>query len=423
ARGDDADVDPRQARAADRQHLAVLQDAQELRLEVRTDLADLVEEERPARCPLEAAGARRDGTGERALLVSEELALEHALGEGLAVHRDEGMPDTVAPVVEEAGDELLAGAALALDEDRRAARRHAPHEVEELPARLALGHRRVRCIAAGDLLSEVAVLALEARQVERARHQRAQLVVVEGLGDEVEGALAHGGDGGRHAAVGREQHDRGGGPARAQGAEQREAVHSGHLPVRDHDIGRALLERGEGRVAARALLALVPGAAERRGDDARHALLVVDDDDAGLHAAIAESRAGGSRAASSPAARSAARSKRSRTETARASRCSGRAKSSSDETTLARRSISATMKSHARAAAASSTGTVSPSPCAAERMTARGLRTSCAIAVASWPSAASFSLCTSRARPVLRASSCAWMRAVACRSRRRASAA
>src|SRR5205823_5381170 len=103
ARGDDADVDAPRARAADRQYLAVLQDAQELRLEVRTDLADLVEEERPARCPLEAAGARRDGTGERALLVSEELALEHALGEGLAVHRDERMPHTVAPVVEEAG--------------------------------------------------------------------------------------------------------------------------------------------------------------------------------------------------------------------------------------------------------------------------------------------------------------------------------
>src|SRR5207237_8574613 len=55
---------------------------------------------------------------------------------------------------------------------------------------------------------------------------------------------------------------------------------------------------GAGRGAARGLLALVPGAAERRGDDACHALLVVDDDDAGLHAAIAESRAGGSRTVS-----------------------------------------------------------------------------------------------------------------------------
>ena len=67
-------------------------------------------------------------------------------------------------------------------------------------------------------------------------------------------------------------------------------------------------------------------------------------------------------------------------------------------TTLLRRSISAVMNEHARCASASAGGKLSPRPCAAERMTASGLRTSCAIAAASWPSAASFSLCARRAR-------------------------
>ena len=43
------------------------------------DLADLVEEERAAVGLLEAALAARDGAGERALLVAEELALEERL--------------------------------------------------------------------------------------------------------------------------------------------------------------------------------------------------------------------------------------------------------------------------------------------------------------------------------------------------------
>src|SRR5207253_10944097 len=116
--------------------------------------------------------------------------------ERLAVDRDERMADAVAPVVEESGDELLPGAALTLDEHRRAARRHPPDELEQLPARLALGDDRLGRVAARDLLPEVAVLALEARHVERARHQRSELVVVERLGDVIEGALAHGGDGG-----------------------------------------------------------------------------------------------------------------------------------------------------------------------------------------------------------------------------------
>ena len=87
-RGDDADVGL-DGVAAERLVLALLQDAQELHLHLRRELADLVEEERAAGGLREAAVLLRDGAGERAALVAEELALEDRLGDRRAVHGDE----------------------------------------------------------------------------------------------------------------------------------------------------------------------------------------------------------------------------------------------------------------------------------------------------------------------------------------------
>ena len=118
-----AHVDLDRLVAADALERALLQDAQELDLRRRRDLADLVEEERAAVGLLEAPGAPPIGAGEGALLVAEELALEERLGERGAVERDErrlgarararGSPRASSP---------FAGAALAGDEHRRARR-------------------------------------------------------------------------------------------------------------------------------------------------------------------------------------------------------------------------------------------------------------------------------------------------------------
>src|SRR3989449_9067477 len=76
ARGREADVDLDRLRTADPLELLLLQDAQQLRLELERDLADLVEEQRAAVGHLEAADLLGDGAGEGAPLVPEELALE-----------------------------------------------------------------------------------------------------------------------------------------------------------------------------------------------------------------------------------------------------------------------------------------------------------------------------------------------------------
>ena len=63
----------------DAQHLARLDDAQELGLQGGRQLADFVEEYGSARSRLEQAGLRRACAGERAPLVAEQLALQQRL--------------------------------------------------------------------------------------------------------------------------------------------------------------------------------------------------------------------------------------------------------------------------------------------------------------------------------------------------------
>ncbi len=96
------------------------------------DLADLVEEERAAVGLLEAADPALVGAGERALLVTEELALEERLGERGAVERDERLLRARPELVDRARELALARAALARDEHGRARRGDLPSDAINL---------------------------------------------------------------------------------------------------------------------------------------------------------------------------------------------------------------------------------------------------------------------------------------------------
>jgi len=86
---------------------------------LRTDrqIANLVEKQCSAIGHFEAPLARRYGTGEGTALVAEQLRLQHAFGKGGTVDLDERGIGATAVVVDEAGDEFLAGAAFPLDQD------------------------------------------------------------------------------------------------------------------------------------------------------------------------------------------------------------------------------------------------------------------------------------------------------------------
>src|SRR5881296_277979 len=77
--GDQPDVDRDRAARAERRDLAVLEGAQELRLEPERDLRDLVEEERTAFGGPEDAVVIRHRAREGAAAVAEELAVEERL--------------------------------------------------------------------------------------------------------------------------------------------------------------------------------------------------------------------------------------------------------------------------------------------------------------------------------------------------------
>ncbi len=66
-----------------------MQEPEQLGLEVERQLADLVEEDRAVVGELEAADALRGRSGEGALLVPHELALEQGARDGGAVDLDE----------------------------------------------------------------------------------------------------------------------------------------------------------------------------------------------------------------------------------------------------------------------------------------------------------------------------------------------
>src|SRR5262249_41536585 len=133
--------------------------AQELHLEVQRELADLVEEERAAVRFFEEAAPIRVRVGERALLVAEELALEQVLRDRAAVDRHEGHVLARRTLMDRARDELLADAALALDEHRGLEVGDLRDGAEDLRHRGALREDGLELRLLLDLLLQRAVLA------------------------------------------------------------------------------------------------------------------------------------------------------------------------------------------------------------------------------------------------------------------------
>ena len=112
--------------APTRRTSARLERAEELRLHRERHLADLVEEERAAVRLLEGARAVRDGAGEGAAHVAEELALEQVLRDRAAVDRQRRAPSRAArPRAPTRATTSLPVPVSPCDEQRRAALRDA----------------------------------------------------------------------------------------------------------------------------------------------------------------------------------------------------------------------------------------------------------------------------------------------------------
>jgi hypothetical protein len=121
--GNGAHVDAPAVEPADGPHVAVLQHAQQLRLDLEGQLADFVEEEAPAVRGHEQPRVIGEGPRKRAAAVPEQLAFDEIPRQRGAVDRNERAPRAAAVGVDGARDQLLSGAGLAQDEHRRVAAR------------------------------------------------------------------------------------------------------------------------------------------------------------------------------------------------------------------------------------------------------------------------------------------------------------
>src|SRR6185369_9931312 len=109
-------------RLADALVLAVLEHAQELRLQLERQLADLVEEERALAGVLEVSRLRLRRSGEGALRASEKRGLVERGRDRGAVEREIGQGRACAEVVQREGDPFLGAPGLAFDERRKCGR-------------------------------------------------------------------------------------------------------------------------------------------------------------------------------------------------------------------------------------------------------------------------------------------------------------
>jgi hypothetical protein len=123
-RGNHADVHAERPAATDPLELALLQHAQQHDLSLGRQLADLVEENRAAVGQLEATQAPLESSGERTLLVAEQLRRDERRRNRGTIHRDEGPRRARGSLVDGPGDKLLAGAGLTGDQHGRIRRRH-----------------------------------------------------------------------------------------------------------------------------------------------------------------------------------------------------------------------------------------------------------------------------------------------------------
>ncbi len=275
---DDADVDLDRLHAAEAHEVALLDDAQQLGLGLERHVADLVEEDRAAVREVEQPLLRVDGAREGALHVAEERRFEEVRGQVAGVDGDEGPLGSGRVRVDGAGHQLLARAALALNQDRRPARGGLDDQVEHLPHPGAapddVGELVVPLL---DVLPERAVLAQQVAPLEGVADDDEHLVVLERLRDVVERSALHRGNRALDRRVRGDDDDGQLLVDVAQLVQRGDAVQSRHHDV--HDGGVERQRPGE-------LEPLGPGgrnphviafAGEQRLEDLPHDLFVVDD--------------------------------------------------------------------------------------------------------------------------------------------------
>ena len=276
-RGHDAHVGAARARLAEPFEVLVLEEAQQLRLERRRDLGDLVEKERAAFRRLDATRLIAHRAREGAARVAEQLAREQLGGERGTVHGDEGAVAPRALRVQRARQHALAGAALAAQQDRSVRRRGARNRLVHrthggrLGREIHLGHALVQ------LRFELEDAAAGVPRRCDLVHRVADLLGREWFGQVVLGSALHRLDGRVDGRVGRDHDHRETRLLGQQPRQQVEPARGAEAQVQEREVVWALRERCERGVGVGRFAGLAAQSLEADAQGHADVLVVVDD--------------------------------------------------------------------------------------------------------------------------------------------------
>jgi hypothetical protein len=278
--GEDARIDPHIALAAQPRELAVLEHLQELGLQTRMHLADLVQEDGALIGILELAELPLLGSRERALFEAEELALQELRGQGGAIHLDEGTLAAGRELVQGAGHELLAGAALASDQDGDVRVRHLLDDLAHLAHLGSVPSQDHHLGLVAGPTAQLRDLLLERALLERLLEGQLELFHLEGLAQEVRGPEAHRLDDGARLTVSGQHHHGHVREALLEALEGLETVHARQDHVQGDQIRPGALQAPQGLLPARKCQDLVAASGHQGLQVVSDAGIVVDDQDA-----------------------------------------------------------------------------------------------------------------------------------------------
>ena len=140
---------------------SVLENAKELDLDFKGQLADFVEEDRRLAGELETSDLLGHGTRVRAFFTPEQLAFDQGRGKRRAVHLDHRSVLARTHVVDGLGQQLLPGSRFTGDEHGGVRRSDFPRHREHPLNGLALPQNRAVSGRAADLLPEIDVFLLQ----------------------------------------------------------------------------------------------------------------------------------------------------------------------------------------------------------------------------------------------------------------------
>src|SRR6202030_3290432 len=161
-RRDKANVDMNGVVAAQPLEFLFLQRAQQLRLQLQTNVADFIQEQRAVIGKLQTSALLHQSTGECALLMSEELAFDQPGWNGSTIEPYKRSVSSWTKAMDGASNQFFPGARLAPQQDSGAGWGYNLNLLEDFPQSRAFAHEILEIIFCLDFGFEIQSLVFQA---------------------------------------------------------------------------------------------------------------------------------------------------------------------------------------------------------------------------------------------------------------------